>query len=148
MKPVVCRNVLERPTPGQSDQDSTLFLQDLAQYYLSLLVRLGPGLLKAEKEPAGDVQWTHTPLQTSMKPDTVSQVVDVLPRTLFSPMLARLAMHTIGKDAMYGGAGTFSLICDDRPRESAGLFMIYLANTQEWGRWVRIYFYTTEAGAR
>ena len=142
MKSVVCRNLLDRPTPDEVERDATNFLNDLAQYYLALLVRLGPGQLKAEKPEVGDVQWTHT----SLKPGAAPDVVDVLPRALFSPMLARLAFQTLGTEALYGGAGTFELITDDRPRQPAGLFMIYLANLREWGYWVKIYFYTTQIG--
>jgi hypothetical protein len=116
-------------------------------YYLTLLVRCGPGVLEAEPGLGEDpVSWRH---RSFVREDGLIscsaggewRVVDLLPRGMFRPVLARLGFALTSDEDPYGGHGLFRIHFADEPEPREFLFRAFLSNEPSVGFWVRLYWY-------
>ena len=127
-----------------------LYLARYVDYFMTLLVRNGPGVLEAEPKPGEDpVEWKF---RSFASPSGVIQhwldsepvVVHRMPRGLFRPVLARFGHRLTPDGDVYGSSGAFQIRFDDEPEPREFRFFIYLANMRGLGTWIRLYWYAPD----
>jgi hypothetical protein len=127
-----------------------LYLARYVDYFMTLLVRHGPGVLEAEPKPDDDpVEWKF---RSFVSPTGVIQhlldsqpvIVHQMPRGLFRPVLARFGHRLTPDGDMYGSSGAFQIHFDDEPEPREFRFFIYLANMRGLGTWIRLYWYAPD----
>ena len=127
-----------------------LYLARYVDYFMTLLVRHGPGVLEAEPRAGQDpVEWKF---RSFVSPggvirhwlDSEAVVVHQMPRGLFRPVLARFGHRLTPDGDVYGSSGAFQIRFNDEAEPRDFRFFIYLANMRGLGTWIRLYWYAPD----
>jgi hypothetical protein len=142
--------IVEIHRQPQPPEHVGLYLARYVDYFMTLLVGRGPGVLEAEPKGGEDpVEWKF---RSFVSPSGVIQhwldtepiVVHRMARGIFRPVLARFGHRLTPDGDVYGSSGAFQIRFDDEPEPREFRFFIYLANMRGLGSWVRIYWYAPD----